>query len=205
MRPAVRSRGRAQQHDAGPGGDHNAPSEQAVSPSTGAASEPTVVDVDFKTVFMTEYGNLVRYLITQGASLHEADDVVQAAFEQALQKWPVINHPRAWLYRVAMRLFLNGVVQLRRRETPTDDADVLDAAATADDPLAYTVRQHMMMEAVQALPPGQRQAMGLRIAEFNPAEIAELLGSTEKAVRQSLYRARITLNEQMKPAWKETS
>lgn len=205
MAAAARSPGRTQQHQVGDGGDHNAPSEPDAKASHGPAPERTVADVDFETVFMTEYGKLVRYLITQGAGLHEADDAVQAAFEQALPKWPVIIYPRAWLYRVAMRLFLNGEVQLRQRETPTDDIDTLDTAATVDDPLASAVHQHMMLEAIQALPPGQRQVMGLFIAEFSPAEIAELLGSTDKAVRQSLYRARLTLNEQMKHAWKETS
>jgi RNA polymerase sigma-70 factor (ECF subfamily) len=104
-----------------------------------------------------------------------------------------------------MRMFLNGEVRLRQRETPTDDVDSLDAATAEDDPLAYTVRQHLVMEALQALPYNQRQVMGLLIAEFSPAEIADLLGSTDKAVRQTLYRARITLNEHVKPAWKETS
>ena len=161
--------------------------------------------VDFKTLFITEYNKLVRYLITQGASLHEADDAVQDAFAHAISQWPTITHHRAWLYRVAMRQFLNGEVRLRNRETPTDDVSVLNAAATAEDPLAYTIHQHMMMEAVQALPYHQRHVMGLLIADFSPAEIAELLDSTEQAVRQTIYRARQTLNEQMKPAWKETS
>lgn len=47
--------------------------------------------------------------------------------------------------------------------------------------------------------------MGLLIADFSPLEIVELLDSTEQAVRQTIYRARQTLYEHMKPAWKETS
>ncbi|MFF5264593.1 RNA polymerase sigma factor [Actinomadura viridis] len=159
--------------------------------------------MDLKTVFLTEYSNLVRYLILQGATPHEADDAIQAAFEQALPRWPTLTNPRAWLYTVARRKFLSGEVQFRLRETPADDFDSAVAAST-DDPLAYTVRVAMVTQAIQILPINQRNIMGLTIAGFSAGEIAEILGSTDAAVRQTLYRARITLNEQMN-AWKETS
>ncbi|GLZ15825.1 hypothetical protein Acsp04_60600 [Actinomadura sp. NBRC 104425] len=68
-------------------------------------------------------------------------------------------------------MFLKGPVRLRQRETLTDDPDTLNAAAS-DDPMAYTVREQMVMEAIQALPYAQRTVMGLTIAEFTPAEIA---------------------------------
>jgi RNA polymerase sigma factor (sigma-70 family) len=189
---------------AGPSGGRKAPpNTSAQASSAPPIPKRTVADVDFDAVFQNEYGKLLRYLITQGATSHEADDAVQAAFEQAFTQWRSITSPRPWLYKVARRMFLNSDVRLRQRETPTDDLTSLDTST--DDPVAYTVREHMTVEALQALPYQQRNVMGLALSEFTPSEIADLLGLTAETVRQSLRRARITLKEQMKHAWKETS
>jgi RNA polymerase sigma factor (sigma-70 family) len=162
-----------------------------------------VASVDFEEVFLAEYGKLVRHLCLQGATQHEADDAVQAAFEQALMQWGSIRAPRPWLYTVALRLYLNGDVRVRQREAPSSDPLTGQCEPADDDPAVYADHERAAVDAVRALPYQQRLIMASTIAEFTPKEIAEQLGCSAEAVRQNLRRARVTLSGQLKSMWED--
>ena len=67
-----------------------------------------MVSQDFSACYRTEKLKVVRYLINQGATEHEAHDAAQAAFLQAYRQWDTIRSPLNWLFTVARREFLSG-------------------------------------------------------------------------------------------------
>lgn len=165
----------------------------------GGASTTTVAGVtDFVEFFIAEQPRLMRYLLSQGADQHEADDAIQAAFEDAYKTWDSIRHPKAWLYKVARLKFLKANVLVRDRETPTEEALLTASQRLASGfPADFTDDQQMILDAVIALPPMQRQVMGLTIAGFSSAEIADSLQCEPASVRQNLRRARDNLAQQL--------
>lgn len=53
--------------------------------------------VDFVGGYTQEFPGLVWFLMSLGASAHEAADVAQTAFTEAFPAWSIIRCPRAWL------------------------------------------------------------------------------------------------------------
>ena len=149
------------------------------------------------TFYEREMPRLVLFVtIRTGLDIHAASDVAQAAFEKALTRWPTLRNPRAWLYRVAQNEAL-ARCEAVRREVPIDlvpdRPDPLSAA------LAVELReeQREVMVHLRELPPKQQQVMTWTLAGFGDAEIADALGLSMDAVKQSRYYARRTLAKRL--------
>ena len=125
-----------------------------------------------------------------------AEDAVQQAFLNAFRA--MRNDDRAidlrpWLYRIAHNAALNAL-----RAGLAADADELtdqiDGVERPDQALERRERLTLVVAAVQALPPRQRDAVILRELEGRSSEeIAAELQVSGCAVRQLLNRARTTL------------
>jgi RNA polymerase sigma factor (sigma-70 family) len=144
-----------------------------------------------------EMPRLVLFVtIGTGLDAHAAADVAQAAFEKALPRWPTLRNPRAWLYRVAHHEAL-ARCEAVRREVPVDAVpdrpDQLSAAMVAE----LRAEQREVMAQLQGLPPKQRQIMTWTLAGFGDAEIADGLGLSTDAVKQSRYYARRNLAKRL--------
>ena len=128
----------------------------------------------------------------------EAEDVVQDAL---LRLWQLRDEPirnvRGFARVVVRNLCLSKV---RRRQVMVDitQADIAlgDKAETTDNE-----QIDRMMALVDALPTMQQTVLRLRhIQDMTMADIANLIGTSEAAVRQSLSRARRSIVEQFKTA-----
>lgn len=156
--------------------------------------------LDFSACYSREISGLVWFVMGLGADAHSAADVAQSAFAEAFQVWDSIQHPAAWLRRVAGRLFyrqmitretlVNTVPDQRRPLSAVSAMDAMDAMELRDE--ARTV-----LSALADLPPKQRQVMAWSIDGFTPAEIADHLGVDSSSVRQNLAKARKHLKKQL--------
>ena len=146
----------------------------------------------FESAYRTERSKLIRYLMSLGVGPHQADDAAHVAFARAWDQWSTIRHPRAWLYKVALREACRP--QTGRREIPAGDA-LPDAAAAPDTADLIIMREEVeqLRATLATLPHRQRQVMALTIAGFSPAEIARELGCDPAAVRQNQVRVRDNL------------
>ncbi len=129
-----------------------------------------------------------------GASAHEAADVAQSAFVEALAAWGGIRHPRAWLRQVAGRIYYR---RLDRAETPLEvipDSQGQGSASTATE---LRDEARAVLAALADLPPKQRQAMAWHVDGFAPGEIAAALDVAPDAVRQNLVKARRNLKKRL--------
>ena len=150
-----------------------------------------VSTVEYAMVYQAEKPRLVRYLIHCGASHHDADDAAQRALARLYEKWVTVRHPQSWLRKVALRelsranvtneCLLEGHDQF---STPRDHAGI-----------DFLLEEDTVLSAIRQLPELQRQVFALHFDQFRTCEIAEILQTTEAAVRQNLARARARLKE----------
>jgi RNA polymerase sigma-70 factor, ECF subfamily len=130
---------------------------------------------------------------------HDAEDATQETFLRLVRysnKIPEIREMRSWVARIAWR------VSTGKRRTPDVGLDDVDAVATQVRSLVMgaeelVLRKEMngVLERLMAtLPPKLREPLVLStVKELSTADIAEVLGTSEAAVRSCLFRARQVL------------
>lgn len=133
---------------------------------------------------------------------HDAEDVAQETFLRFLrQPKAEIRNRRAWLARVAWRAAVD------RRRSPAgialDDAAKAVSELRADgigvDELAASRQMMSLVERlIGSLPRDLRETLTLATTEeLTSAEIAQVLGIQEGAVRNRLFRAREILRQKL--------
>ena len=149
---------------------------------------------DFVGGYTQEFPGLVWFLMSLGATAHEAADVAQTAFTEAFPVWATIRYPRAWLRQVAGRIYYR---QQDKAETPVqslpDRQGPLSAAAATE----LRDEARTVLAALASLPPKQREVMAWHIDGFGSAEIAATLHIDPAAVRQNLIKARRNLKKRL--------
>jgi RNA polymerase sigma-70 factor (TIGR02960 family) len=167
-------------------------------------------------------------------SVQDAEDLLQETLLAAwrgLEGFDGRSSLRAWLYRIATNRCLNALRDKRRRPRevaaiaeppeptrrteplwlePYPDA-LLDAVAdTSPGPEArYEFREAVglaFVTALQQLPPQQRVVLVLRdVLGFRAAEVADMLETSEAAVKGALQRARATLETRLPAGDRESA
>ncbi len=142
-------------------------------------------DLEYAWFFRAEFPMVLRTVFLILGDRGKAEDVTQEAFIQLLSHWKKISRyerPDAWVRRVAIRLAVKMQRRERMREVlerGTPEARGLNAP---DVDLANALRQ---------LPLKQRTCVLLFYYEDRPiAEIVDILGISEGAVKVHLHRAR---------------
>ena len=126
-----------------------------------------------------------RYL----ADTDDAEDVVQDAL---LRLWQMREQLTPPLVRIAVVVTRNLAIDHLRRRRP---AASLELVAAEEEPSADE-RTERILAIVDMLPPLQQTILRLRHMEgMEMADIAELTGSNEVAVRKALSRARQAVRE----------
>ena len=178
-----------------------APARLARRPVLATQTDTRLVDLvragyepAFETIVSRYRAALLRY--TERFLPHErAEDAVQqsfvSAYEAMLRDDAALNL-RPWLYRIAHNASLNALRDRGLRHSELDES--IDGVERPDQALERTQGLREVLDAVQALPERQREAIVLRELEGRSyEEIASELGVTDGSVRQLLNRARNTL------------
>jgi len=170
---------------------------------------------DVSTLYATYRAPIERYIRTLIRNSHDVEDLTQDVFLRAacaLGRMGPDLHVRAWLYRIARnrcldflrrqrvlhffsleapgQRFLPGqttLCELSWEEMLPDDREESDPehVVLARDALVRT------KEALDELPPRAREIIELRVFQSRScAEIAQVVGGTEGAVKSVLSRAR---------------
>lgn len=115
----------------------------------------------------------------------DAEDTVQDAL---LRLWQMVGELRQPLDALALRLTRNLCIDKVRRKRPTLTLTDSGETGEADD---NDERIERMMAVVSTLPDLQQTVLRLRHLEgMEMNEIADLIGSSEVAIRKALSRAR---------------
>lgn len=149
---------------------------------------------------------LFNTLLRFTGSRHDASDLVQDAFVQALTKLSSFRGDSqfyTWLYRIAMNLSLSQ----RRRKRPVASVDAakeqvgeepIDEVAGPETDLLRQERAQMVQHALLRLGEEHRQILVLREMEsLSYDQIGEILSVPVGTVRSRLFRARMQLKEHL--------
>ncbi len=157
--------------------------------------------LDAADVFDEHRGLLVSVAYRILGSVTDAEDAVQEAY----LRWSGVDHseikdPRAFLVRVTTRLAIDRLRRARTRRESYVGPWLPEPILTRQDPseeveMAESVSMAMLV-VLETLSPLERAVFVLREAFGMPhAEIAEVLGRREEAVRQLARRAREHVRE----------
>jgi RNA polymerase sigma-70 factor (ECF subfamily) len=134
----------------------------------------------------------------------DAEDTTQETFLRVLRYRRTmggVRDQRTWLARIAWRVAVE-----RRRKTPEvalEDAgkgvaQLLSPAAGAEKIILAAEMIGLMQRIFATLPDKLRDPLTLStLEEMSPADIAEVLGTSESAVRSRLFRARQIVRQKL--------
>ncbi|WP_405435120.1 sigma-70 family RNA polymerase sigma factor [Streptomyces avidinii] len=152
---------------------------------------PTQQDNGFEAFYTVEMTRVSAFLMHLGASPYEAADATHEAFLTLLpDKWRSLEHPAAYLRKVAYRNYLR---QTSSRAFPTDPVPDREGGTCPVELVILTDEQQRMVDLLAALSPAEREAMAWNLDGFSHEETAEILGKNPAAVRQAYSRARARL------------
>jgi RNA polymerase sigma-70 factor, ECF subfamily len=158
----------------------------------------------FEQFFRVEYPRLVPMLRALTGDRHRAEDIAQEALAKAQQDWARVSgcdKPGAWVRRVALNASSNT---RRRRAREVVALRRLGTASATVAPPASGEPDEVLWRWVRQLPEQQRWAVALYYVEDRSiAEVAEVLGCSEGAVKTHLSRARATLARRLGQADEE--
>jgi RNA polymerase sigma factor (sigma-70 family) len=152
------------------------------------------------TTFPARFRRLIQALKFLGATEAEAEDAIQGALEQLLRDWGKVREPQKWVPKVALRRFYKEKTRGEKRTINRlmEKGDVMPEGDGGQQISVWEDR-HWVDQMLKSLTPKQRVAMTLITEGLEPNEIADLLGTTPGAVRQSLLQARTRLRREMQP------
>lgn len=164
--------------------------------------ESTRSEIDLATLVETHSALLFRVAHSVLRSRAEAEDVVQDAFVRVLEhrrSLLAIRDMRVWLVRIAWNLAIDRRRRIRPQQFDESFAESLVAKSVpADKALDEAQRMKSVLDALEKLPKAERHVLLLSaVDELGTAEMAEVLGRSESAVRALLFRARTRLRERL--------
>lgn len=154
-------------------------------------------------------GRVYSYAFRRLRTHEDAEDVTAQTFSRALEhmqsyEWRDLPFG-AWLFRIAHNLVVDrrrggaGPLSLTRLE-----ADGLELAAAGEEAPDAVVEMKDEVDAawalVATLPPLQRRAVSLRFGrDLSHAEVGAIIGRSEPATKQLIYRAMKSIRTKMRP------
>jgi RNA polymerase sigma factor (sigma-70 family) len=148
----------------------------------------------FQELFEAHYRDLMAYAIRRCASPEDAEDLVAETFTVAWRRFddlPSGNQTRLWLFGTARLIRMNQFRSHRRRRNLLIRLAGLPKAGRVTGSDAVISDREQVLEALRALPPGDREILQLHAWEqLSADEIAIVLDLTPSAVWKRLERAR---------------
>lgn len=168
--------------------------KDAHPPTRSGQTVPASAISDECEQFIREHERVIlNYLWRMTGDEETASDLTQEVFLRAWQRFETIrayDQPVSWLFRVATNLALT---YLKRRSLPAATTDTLDEARgpATSDPAWRFAESDLVRTILLQLSPQRRAALVLReVYGLSAAEVGNVLGISDTAVRMALHRAR---------------
>jgi len=141
-------------------------------------------------------------LFSMTGRTHDAEDLTQETFLRAFDRLDSFRPParmRSWLLRIATNACLDLLRKRKRSKSVPLPDDLRGAAELPGFRLEIAEESQRLRAALGELSETARAVFLLRVQEsLSFREIADLLGSTEQAVRWHMHHARTRLLQRMR-------
>lgn len=137
---------------------------------------------------------------------HDAEDATQETFVRVLRyrrKLEGVRDAKTWIARIAWRVAVERnkrrpEVSLNEQETQDAIVELRSQLASAEESTLGNELAALLACLIAALPEALRDTLRLStIEELSPAEVANVLQTSEASVRSRLFRARQILKEKL--------
>ena len=144
----------------------------------------------------------IAYSVTRNQQ--DAEDTTQETFLRVLRhrrKLAGVKDSRAWLARIAWRVAIERKQKVA--DVPIEDVkevamELRSQMVSADDAVLAIQLKNAVEKLIALLPGKLRDPLTLStIEELSPAEVAQVLGINEAAVRSRIFRARQILRDKL--------
>ena len=173
-----------------------------------SSMESSRTEVDLATLVETYSSLLFRVVYSVVRNRSEAEDLVQEVFVRVLEnrrRLLEVREMRVWLIRIAWNLALDRRRRIRPEQFDEGFAEgLVSRELPADEALNEARRMRAVLREMEKLPKAERHVLLLSVTdELGTAEMAEILGRSESAVRALLFRARTRLRERLEEGEKK--
>jgi RNA polymerase sigma-70 factor (ECF subfamily) len=167
-------------------------------PAPAAVSEkPSEIECEVISLFDQFRNPLLRYVLSFGLSVHDAEEVTQDVFLGLfchLQRGKSRRNLRGWIFRVAHNLALKQRAANKRLRVALDDDSTLvqaklDATPNPEEQVTSGQTLQRLRAVLRALPEQDRCCLALRAEGLRYREIAAALGISLGSVSLSLTRS----------------
>ncbi len=158
----------------------------------------------FGALYERYVSRIYSYIYYRTGNQHDAEDLTARVFYRALHH---INHYQqrglpfsAWLYRIAHNLVANWHRDNSRRpEVPLDECLWLHQPGEyPEGMLLQTEENDRLMKVLHQLPSDRQQLLILKFVEhLSNAEIGQIMGRTEGAVKSLYHRTLLALRDDL--------
>jgi len=168
-----------------------------VPTGTSASVKEHKVEAEVMGLFDEFRHPLLRYSLTLGLAVHDAEEVIQEVFLalcRHLHMGRSRKNLRGWLFRVTHNLALkqrlaNRVSSQRTAGDPSLAGEHADPTPGPEEQLSAAQRCHRLQAVVRALPENDQHCLRLRAEGLRYREISRVLGMSLGAVSISLTRS----------------
>lgn len=158
----------------------------------------------FGVLYEHHVGRIYNYIYYRTGNQHDAEDLTARVFFRAMRSIRSYQDRglpiSAWLYRIAHNLVANWHRDRSRRpEIPLDDG--LRLPQHVEHPEAALLQNEerdRLLTVIHELSPDRQQLLFLKFVEhLSNAEIGQIMGRTEGAVKSLYHRTLISLREDL--------
>jgi len=158
----------------------------------------------FGLLYERYVGNIYNYIYYRTGNHHDAEDLTARTFLRALKhvsRYVDRGAPfSAWLYRIAHNLVANWHRDRNRRQIISLD-DLVMRALKREEPAALAEEREerdRLLDVIRRLPPERQQLLILKFVEqMSNAEIGEVMGRTEGAIKSLYHRTLVALRKEL--------
>jgi RNA polymerase sigma-70 factor (ECF subfamily) len=162
-----------------------------------SSAKPSEIEREVMNLFDLFRNPLLRYALSFGIPVHDAEEVVQEVFLSLfrhLQLRRSRKNLRGWIFRVAHNLTLkqrhaNQKLRDRTAFHGSSADEQFDLSPNPEEQLSSAQRRRRLLAVVDALPEADQGCLRLRAEGLRYREIAAVLGMSLGAVSISLTRS----------------
>jgi RNA polymerase sigma-70 factor, ECF subfamily len=158
----------------------------------------------FGILYERYVNRIYNYIFYRTGNTHDAEDLTARVFFRAMRH--IKNYDNrglpfsAWLYRIAHNLVANWHRDNnRRKEVPLDDGFFRWHRSDHPEYELVQMEEHeKLMKVIRLLPPDRQQLLILKfIDHLSNAEIGQIMGRTEGAVKSLYHRTLLSLRDEI--------
>lgn len=146
---------------------------------------------------------IYSYIYYRTGNTNDAEDLTARVFQRAMNH--IGNYTdrgvpfSAWLYRIAHNLVANWHRdRSRRQEIPLSDAPLVARGDHPENSVMYNQQQDSLLRLIRSLPEERQTLLILKFVDhLSNAEIGEIMGRSEGAVKSLYHRTLLSLRDQI--------